>query len=111
MSQAPELPPDLPAINEAVLDTATLNQLFEDVSQCTHLIEVIVKHGPRSQTPDANHSLDDAKRMLEDGSAMGIQLRYSFEGAQWWDTLIRTPAGVRIVRIRHDAESMQNLQA
>lgn len=106
----PDLPPDLPPINEAILDPDTLNQLFEDVSQCTHLIEVIVKQSPRSQTPDANHSLEDAKRMLEDGSVMGIQLRYSFDNAQWWDTLIRTPAGIRIVRIQHDAASMQNLQ-
>lgn len=104
MSQTPELP----ELNEAILDTDTLNQLFEDISRCTHLIEVIVKQGPRSQTPDATHTLDDAKKMLEDGSVMGVQLRYSYDDGQWWDTLIRTQAGVRIVRIRHDAENLSN---
>ena len=99
-------PEDLPEINEAILDTETLNQLFEDVSQFTQLIEVIVKRGARSQTPDANYSLDQARQMLDEGAAMGVQLRYSFDGAQWWDTLIRTPTGTRIVRIRHDTSSM-----
>ena len=100
--KSPEHPPELPVINEAILDTDTLQQLFEDVRQCTHLIEVIVKRDPRVQTPDANYTLDQAIQMLNDGSAMGIQLRYSFDGAQWWDTLMRTPGGTRIVRIRHD---------
>ncbi len=99
-------PPELPTINEAILDANTLSQLFEDVSRCTHLIEVIVKRGPRSQTPDATHTLDEARQMLEEGAAMGIQLRYSYDGAQWWDTLIRTQAGIRIVRIRHDVCKM-----
>lgn len=98
MNQAPELP----SINEAILDANTLGQLFEDVSRCTHLIEVIVKRDPRSQTPDATYTLDEARQMLEEGAAMGIQLRYSYDDAQWWDTLIRTQAGIRIVRIRHD---------
>ena len=93
----------LPAINEALLDPGTLNQLFEDIGRCTHLIEVIVKQGPRTQTPDGSYTLSEARRMLEDGSVMGVQLRYSYDGAQWWDTLMRTPEGVRIVRIRHDA--------
>lgn len=99
-------PPELPTINEAILDANTLSQLFEDVSRCTHLIEIIVKRDPRSQTPDATHTLDEARQMLEEGAAMGIQLRYSYDGAQWWDTLIRTPAGIRIVRIRHDVCKM-----
>lgn len=94
--------PELPAINESILDTDTLNQLFEDVRRCTHLIEVIVKHGPRAQIPDATYTLDDAQQLLEDGSVMGVQLRYSYDGAQWWDTLIRKQAAIHIVRIRHD---------
>lgn len=100
------MPPDLPEINEAILDKATLDQLFDDVSQCTHLIEVIVKHDRRSQTPDANYTLHQARQLLEDGSAMGIQLRYQYDNAQWWDTLMRTPTGTRIVRIRHDTSGM-----
>jgi len=101
-----ELPPDLPVTHESILDADTLNQLFEDVSQCTHLIEVIVKYGRHTQTPDANHTLAEAKQLLADGSARGIQLRYQYDGAQWWDTLMRTPAGTRIVRIRHDTANM-----
>ncbi len=101
-----ELPPDLPVIHEAILNADTLNQLFDDVSQCTHLIEVIVKHDRLSQTPDANFSLEQARELFEHGSAMGIQLRYQYDGAQWWDTLMRTPAGTRIVRIRHDLDSL-----
>jgi hypothetical protein len=28
-----------------------------------------------------------------------VQLRYRYRGRQWWDTLLRTEDGVRIVRI------------
>jgi hypothetical protein len=94
-------------IHEGVLDEATLDQLFNDISQCTELIEVMVKHAPRAYTPEAAYTLEDARRMLDDGSAMGVQLRYTYNDVQWWDTLIRTPAGVRLVRIQHDFSDRQ----
>ena len=102
MSEAAETLP----IHEGILDEATLDQLFSDITQCTQLIEVMVKHDPRAYTPETSFTLDDARRMLNDGSARGVQLRYTYNGAQWWDTLMRTPSGVRLVRIQHDFKDL-----
>lgn len=95
----------LPDLHEAVLDDATLDELFADVANCTQISEVIAKHGTRQHTPDRSYTLDDARRMLLDGSVLGVQLRYTYEGDQWWDTLMRIPAGVRLVRIRHSFDT------
>jgi hypothetical protein len=46
-------------------------------------------------------SLAEALEQLSSGTALGAQLRYSYKGADWWDTLLRTPNGFRLVRIEH----------
>jgi hypothetical protein len=47
-------------------------------------------------------SLEQARQLLLEGRARGIQIRYHYDGADWWDTLMRTPQGIRLVRIRHE---------
>lgn len=93
---------DLPDLHQAVLDAATIDQLFADIDQCAELIEVMVKPAARAHTPQITScSLAQARRLLDEGDALGVQLRYGYQGAQWWDTLMHTPQGVRLVRIRH----------
>jgi hypothetical protein len=95
---------ELPELNQAVLDAPTVDALFEDIHRCAQLIEVIVKHSTRSYASEGSFTAQQARQMLEDGSASSVQIRYFFEDAQWWDTLIRTGDGFRVVRIRHDIE-------
>ena len=93
--------PPLPPLHHALLDDTTLAALFSDVAGCTQLIEVVIKYAHHVQTPDGQATLADAQQKLADGTAVGAQLRYIHQGDQWWDTLVRTPQGMKLVRIRH----------
>ncbi len=88
-------------VQEALLDEPTTRQLFFDIEHAAELIDVVYK-GPGARRADpvpATPSLADAHRALASGHA--VQLRYRFGGEEWWDTLIGTEAGVRLVRISH----------
>ncbi len=93
---------DLPQLHETILDDATVDQLFSDVAELTQLIEVIPKTTGRGYVGEHSIPLDQAREMLRNRDCRAIQLRYVHEGAQWWDTLMPSPKGTRIVRIRHD---------
>lgn len=96
--------PKLPDLNEAVLDAATLEQLFRDLEACVQITEIIPKLAERRMVTDQTSKLTlaQARELLLSGKARGIQIRYRYEGADWWDTLMQTPQGVRLVRIRHE---------
>jgi hypothetical protein len=94
---------ELPELHQGVLDSATLDQLVLDIETCTELLEVIPKFGPESYVGEETViDLKTAVSMLVAGELRGAQVRYKHEGVQWWDTLMATPQGVRIVRIRHN---------
>ena len=93
----------LPETCQQVLDDATLQQLVVDIETCTELLEVIPKYGADTYVGDeAQIGLRDAISMLKSGQLRGAQIRYNHDGSQWWDTLMATPAGIRLVRIKHD---------
>lgn len=102
---------DLPEINESIIDADTLHQLIHDISSLTEILEVIPKGAPERYVAEpgtaANMSLTLGRDLLLAGEIRGLQIRYRHEGAQWWDTLIRTDDGIKIVRIRHDFEHIQ----
>ena len=93
---------DLPDLQQAVLDEATLADLFRDIELATELIGVTRKEGPETRAADDSLTLAEAHQLLRTGQTRSVQLRYRYEGVQWWDTLIRMPTGVRLVRVRHD---------
>lgn len=92
----------LPELNQAVLDPETLDQLFRDIARCTQVLEVIPRFSRQQLVEHCSISLQQGRKLLRSGEARAIQLRYRYEEAEWWDTLIREREGVRIVRIRHD---------
>ena len=95
---------DFPELLQSVLGPEELDALFRDIGTLTQVLEVIPKYGPRDYAPESASALtlDAARDLLSSGAVRGLQIRYIHEDAQWWDTLLRTPEGVRIVRIRHD---------
>lgn len=97
MSETP-----LPELQQATLDRETLADLFRDVELAAELISVTRKDGAEDRAAEQELGLAEAHRLLASGATRGVQLRYRFQGVQWWDTLIGTPQGVRLVRIRHD---------
>lgn len=98
-------PAPLPDLLQSVLGPTDLDALFRDIGSLTRVLEIIPKHGPRDHVPDApvSLSLDEARTLLDSGAICGLQIRYVHDNTQWWDTLLRTPEGVRIVRIQHEA--------
>ncbi len=85
----------LATLTTAVLDEATLAALFADIAALTTVDEVQVKGAATAYAGAAG--LADGQRLLAAG-ARGLQIRYRWNGEAWWDTLIRTPAGIRLVR-------------
>ncbi|HYG22982.1 MAG TPA: hypothetical protein VEH04_09385 [Verrucomicrobiae bacterium] len=94
--------PKLAELQESILDSATLNDLFRDLRVCTEVIEVIPRASRHQMVAERTLTLEEAKEKILSGAINGLQIRYRYEGAEWWDTLLRLPQGVRIVRIRHE---------
>ncbi len=91
-------------VHEALLDDATVAQLFFDIGHAADLIGITLKAaGARRADPvaAAAPSLDDAHRAFATGAVGAVQLRYRFGDEEWWDTLVRTSTGVRLIRISH----------
>ena len=93
---------DLPELGDAMVDPATLEQLFFDLEHATEIVSVTLKElGARRATAHAI-PLQHARARLVAGDVDGIQIRYRYDGGEWWDTLMRVGGGIRLIRIRHD---------
>lgn len=93
-------PIPLAQLTTADLDEATLASLFADIATLTTVDEVLVKGAETAYAGSAG--LEQARQLLVAG-ARGMQIRYRWNGEAWWDTLVRTPAGIRLVRTRAPA--------
>jgi len=89
----------LAEIKEAVLDDSELRTLFADIATYGKVLEVTMKSTPRSRS-DPVRRLPELYLKLIERRVYGAQVRYEFESATWLDTLITTPAGCRLVRVR-----------
>jgi hypothetical protein len=98
-----EAPLELPPLHTTTLDAAQVEQLLDDIEACTELVEILPKYAAQGHVPDAaSVSLAEARTLLATRTVRGLQLRYRYDGADWWDTLIMAVEGYRVVRIRHD---------
>jgi len=92
----------LPPLHLADIDLAKVRELFTDVDALGEGLEIVLKHGAEAHVGGAAcTSLADAERLLASGAVLGLQLRYQYRGGDWWDTIMRTPDGFRLVRIQH----------
>ena len=95
--------PPLPDLNTTLLDATQLEQLLRDIELCAQINEIIPKFAARGHVPDtASISLTQARELLASRAIRGLQLRYRYEGADWWDTVMVVGDRFRVVRIRHD---------
>ena len=90
----------LPDLHEALLDDATLSQLFFDLEAAAQVIDVRLKTRPGAHADGETVSLESARHALASGAAIGAQIRYLHGNTEWWDTLMRTAEGVRLIRIQ-----------
>ena len=92
---------ELPPLQDAILDPETLEQLFRDIQRCAVVDEVLLKGGAALMASEKSVPLAEAEQALREKRVAGVQIRYWYEGANWWDTLMHTPRGVRLIRIEH----------
>ncbi|MCI0537790.1 MAG: hypothetical protein L0Z50_21460 [Verrucomicrobiales bacterium] len=95
-------PMKLPELTTAMLDAAQVEQLLRDIELCGQIIEIIPKFAARGHAPDTSVTLSQARELLAARAIRGLQLRYRFENADWWDTVMLVGDQFRLVRIRHD---------
>lgn len=90
-------------LETAELDATALSQLFADVAAHTELVAVLVKGAAESLAEGGSVTLDDALARLQRRAVRGVQLRYRYQGREWWDTLVALPGvdTVRVVRVAH----------
>lgn len=92
--------PRLAELVHAELDTATLDALERDLATLTTVLDVQVKGAAATYAAGTGTALAEALAALRAGAVRGVQVRYAYQQDVWWDTLLRTPAGVRLVRRR-----------
>lgn len=98
-----DTPPPLPSLHATLLDAAQVDQLLTDIETCTQLMEILPKYQAQSRVSETTGvSLAEARVLLSTQAVRGLQLRYRYDDADWWDTLMLAGNGYRVVRIRHD---------
>ena len=95
----PDPNPRLPELTQAVLDPATLDALFRDLTACTEILAVVPKVSAQAMTEPVAIDLAAARIGLASGRFRGVQIRYRYEFKEWCDTLLAAPAGLRLVRV------------
>lgn len=91
----------LPELHEAILDEPTLDQLFRDIEQFAQISEIVPKFQTGTYVGENSISLPEARELIARMEVRALQIRYTFQESDWWDTLMLTPQGVRLIRIQH----------
>ncbi len=94
--------PELPPLHTGTLDATQVEQLLVDIETCTEVLEILPKYASQGYAPEAARlTLGQARELLATRAVRGLQLRYRYDGAEWWDTLLSQGEFYRVVRIRH----------
>lgn len=94
-----------PEMNDAMLSRDEVDALFEDIGSLCRVHGILLKQSGREfvAADDRPRTLDGAREALSEGRIRGVQIRYVYDGSEWWDTLMVMPGGIRLVRARHDS--------
>lgn len=83
---------------QSELSPEQLAALQIDLTELTEILATLPKGGSLEMAPNTTLPLDEGIAQLTCGAIHGLQIRYRYDGDEWWDTLLRTPRGVRLVR-------------
>jgi hypothetical protein len=93
-------PLELPEMVPAVLDAVAVERLFSELAFETSVLGILVKGGQSERARAEAPTLRTARDVLLAGEAEGVQIRFVHRGVELWDTVLRTPGGFRLVRVR-----------
>jgi hypothetical protein len=88
----------MPDLQDQVIAWDVVDSLLDDIAATTRLFSVLVKSTAGAMAEGAAPDLAAARQALTGGQA--VQLRYLYQGTEWWDTLIPCGDQVRIVRVQ-----------
>ncbi|MCB9846437.1 MAG: hypothetical protein H6811_10685 [Phycisphaeraceae bacterium] len=90
----------LPEVVEARLTQAQLTAMCREFEQSVTMHQVLLRADRRDPSPAEAPSFELAIERLIAGDARAIQLRYTFEGGRWLDTISRDAFGFRLIRVQ-----------
>lgn len=93
---------ELPPLCEADLGPDDVRILIADISRHATDIRLIART-TQNAAADQAELLDSAVDRLLQQQLRRLQIRYTWQGQQWIDTLTETGGGIRLVRIGHPA--------
>lgn len=91
----------LPELQNAMIDLETFRRYVDDL-QLAEILEVRLKGAEALRAGEDVTDLARGATMFEGQDVGGMQIRYRFEGLEWWDTLMWVGERIRLVRIAHD---------
>lgn len=94
----------LPELHQTVLTPDQLNALFNDLESCAEILFVMPKTAP-GYVGIKEVSLQEGQQLLVNGSLRGLQIRYKYQGEEWWDTLINRDGQIHITRIQQNFQN------
>lgn len=91
----------LPEMEEAAFDAAGLAALAREVDAHAQELVVSTKGGAevRSDEPGALTAAQSADRIIA-GQVQALQWRYVFQDVRFADTVLRSPAGFKLLRMQ-----------
>lgn len=102
-SETQSAPVPLPELHGGMMNREELQTMFADYRGCVEITEIIPKFAAQEHVPEVSSwTLDHAEEWLLGRKVRAVQVRYRYDGGEWWDTIMILPEGYRLVRIRHD---------
>lgn len=89
----------LPALHQGDLTDSQVAQLFDELERCAAVHGVSTKGGLTTSSRGEVVTLGLAQDLLRTRAVRGVQVRYTYEGRHWLDTLMVHTQGIRVVRI------------
>lgn len=94
-------PVTVPPLYQAQLDATQLAALLADLRALAPNARASIREPSAQRASPGSLSLDDALARWSPREGASLQLRYRYEGLEWFDTLTRTGHGARLVRVGH----------
>jgi hypothetical protein len=90
---------DLSELCEGYLTPELLDDLVTDLTQLTSIEAVMVRGGEFTMAEQTQMDLPTAVEHMKANKLRGIQIRYTWDGVAWLDTLLKSAQGVKLVRM------------
>ena len=93
--------PPLPEMREGLLTETHIARLFADIGNCTTILGIQGKGGVQRYAEAGKLTLETARVLLVTAAVRAVQIRYSYDGFEWSDTVMSLPDGFRLIRCQH----------